>query len=375
MRVILIWFINNMTDLSLEDMKPGDRYEFVRVRGKGSYGLVGEYKDTKTGKHVAIKRMNEVVDKIDAKRLLRELRILRNFKHENILNLNYVICKPGKSFFDLYMVTDLWDIDLSKIIRKSRDELSDEHIQYIIYQIFKGTQFLHSASLLHRDLKPSNILANEYCDICLCDFGFAREVNNLDTDMTEYVITRYYRAPEVMLSSHKYNQAVDVWAIGCTLYELLVGEPLFQAKHYLELIKMIIEKLGFPTDAELTAIHNPQAVNFLNKLPKHPPRNISDGINYPNKLALDLLDKCMKFEPGKRITAEAALRHPYLTSYFEESDITKSIIEVDFSFEQNEHITEAEIKLMLLEEINVLNNSADEPTVDILKYKKSINMA
>lgn len=361
-----------MTDLSLDDMKPGPRFEFIRLRGKGSYGLVGEYKDTKTNKHVAIKRMNDVVDKIDAKRLLRELRILRNFKHENILNLNFVICNPNKSFFDMYMVTDLWDIDLSKIIRKSRDELSDEHIQYIMYQIFKGTQFLHSANLLHRDLKPSNILANEYCDICLCDFGFAREVNNLDTDMTEYVITRYYRAPEVMLSSHKYNQAVDIWAIGCTLYELLVGEPLFQAKHYLELIKMIIEKLGFPTKEELTNIQNPQAINFLNKLPKHPPRNISTDVKYPNKLALELLDRCLKFDPDKRITAEEALNHPYLAAYYEEGDITKSIIEVDFSFEQIENITETELKILMLEEINLLNESVGEPLVDIEKYQMSL---
>lgn len=361
-----------MTDLSLDDLKPGSRYEYVRLRGKGSYGIVGEFKDTKTGKNVAIKRMSDVVDKIDAKRLLRELRILRNFKHENILNLNYVVCNPTAQFFDMYMVTDLWDIDLSKIIRKSRDELSDEHIQYILYQIFKGTQFLHSASLLHRDLKPSNILANEYCDICLCDFGFAREVNNLDIDMTEYVVTRYYRAPEVMLSSHKYNQAVDIWSIGCTLYELLVGEPLFQAKHYLELIKMIIEKLGFPNNDELTMIQNPQAISFLNKLPKCPPRNASDGVKYPNKLALDLLDKCLKFDPSKRITAEDALRHPYLTAYFEEADIHKNIIEVDFGFEQNENITEAELKVMILEEINLLNSSVGEDSVDVDKYIKTL---
>ena len=359
-----------MTDLSMNDMKPGSRYEFIRLRGKGSYGLVGEFRDTKTKKHVAIKRMNNVEDKVDAKRMLREIRILRNFKHENILRLNHVICVPNKSFFDIYMVTDLWDIDLSKIIRKSRDELSDEHIQYVIYQIFKGTQFLHSANLLHRDLKPGNILANEYCDICLCDFGFAREANNMNNDMTEYVITRYYRAPEVMLSSHRYDQTVDVWAIGCTFYELLVGKPLFQAKHYLELIRMIIETLGFPDDEALETIKNPQAISFLKKLPKHPQRRVSEGINYPNKAALDLLDKCMVFNPKKRITTEEALKHPYLAGYYEDGDIQQSFLEVDFEFDLNEKVTEQDLKVLILEEINILNSGVNEDLVDIKYYKQ-----
>lgn len=100
-------------------------------------------------------------------------------------------------------------------------------------------------------MKPTNILANESCDICLCDFGFAREIANFSNELTEYVVTRYYRAPEVMLSSQKYNTSVDMWSIGCTFYELIVGQPLFHAKHYLELIELMIKKLGTPDQESL----------------------------------------------------------------------------------------------------------------------------
>lgn len=151
---------------------------------------------------IAIKKLNELQDITDAKRMLREIRILNSFAHENILKLKFVIAQPNKSnFFDIYLVTDLWDIDLSKIIKKNHADLTDDHVQYITYQIFSALQQLHASKVIHRDMKPTNILANESCDVSLCDFGFAREIADTSGDLTEYVITRFYRAPEVMLSS------------------------------------------------------------------------------------------------------------------------------------------------------------------------------
>lgn len=109
-----------MTDLLMKDMNPGDRYQFIRLRGKGSYGLVGEYLDLEKNEKVAIKRMNDIIDITDAKRMLREIRILRNFQHDGILKLRHIIAnKNDKQFFDIYLVTDLWDVDLSRIIKKS----------------------------------------------------------------------------------------------------------------------------------------------------------------------------------------------------------------------------------------------------------------
>jgi len=135
------------------------------------------------------------------------------------------------------------DVDLNTLIRKTKDELTDDHIQYIMYQIFRSMKFLHSGGVIHRDIKPSNILANESCDIRICDFGFARDngAEQMNAELTEYVVTRFYRAPEVMLSSQKYTTAVDIWSVGCSFYELITGKPLFHAKNYLDLVKMMVK--------------------------------------------------------------------------------------------------------------------------------------
>jgi mitogen-activated protein kinase 1/3 len=362
---------------SLEaEMNLEPRYKFVRYRGKGSFGVVGEYVDTTTNDRVAIKKLHKIEDLIDAKRMLREIRILGNYRHENILNLRHIIAKPYEGYFNIYLVTDLLDVDLSKIIRQTRDDLTDEHIQYIMYQIFRALQFLHSGNIIHRDIKPSNILANENCDIFLCDFGFAREVEDSSNDMTEYVITRYYRAPEVMLSSQKYTKAVDIWSAGCSFYELLMGTPLFQTKNYLDLIKLIVQILGTPTDEAVDYIQNTHAKNFLSGLPYTPLNKVSNLIkNYPNKKALDLLDKCIEFDPRKRISAEEALSHPYFESLFDFSDIVNADLTVDFSFEINHGLSVHDIQKEILVEVNRINSAAGQEVVDIAGWEKTANLA
>lgn len=206
-----------MTELKEDDMHPGERYQLIKVKGKGSYGIVGAYKDKKTNTKVAIKRMHKIEDSIDARRMIREIRILHNFRHGNIIELKRVIYNnnPKELFGDIYLVTDLMDVDLSHLIKKNREELTDDHIQFIVYQIFRGLKFLHTRGVIHRDIKPSNILADENCDIRLCDFGFAREENMDLNAMTEYVVTRYYRAPEVMLNSQNYQKVYHLLSLVC----------------------------------------------------------------------------------------------------------------------------------------------------------------
>lgn len=134
---------------------------------------------------------------------------------------------PARTGFnDIYIVTNLMETDLHRVIY-SRQELTDEHIQYFLYQILRGMLYIHSANVIHRDLKPNNILLNKNCDLKICDFGLARGFDNENEFKTEYVVTRWYRAPEVILNASEYTKALDIWSIGCIFAELLGRTPLF----------------------------------------------------------------------------------------------------------------------------------------------------
>ncbi len=155
------------------------------------------------------------------------------------------------------------DTDVFKII-KSNQELSDEHYKFIFYQICRALKFLHSANIIHRDIKPSNVLINEDCIIKLCDFGLSRNLREGEQMMlTEYVVTRYYRAPEVMLCSHQYSKSIDIWSAGCSFAELLSQNYLFPGDNYLSQIKLIIEALGSPSEEDLEFITNGHAKNYV----------------------------------------------------------------------------------------------------------------
>lgn len=358
-----------MTDFTKEDLKPGDRYEYKVEKGKGAYGIVGEYFDTKKKEKVAIKRMSYIFDEVDAKRLLRELRIMRNIKHKNMLNLKHVICHRNPEFYDFYLVTDLWDTDLSRVINHLSHEMQEEHKQYILYQIFNIMNFLHENKIIHRDFKPSNILVSQDCDICLCDFGFAREIQEQTFDITEYVVTKRYRAPEIMLSSEKYNSKVDIWSLGCIVHELLLGEHLFDPKSYMDLVKLIIKKVGYPDKKTLEKIKNKDAVDYIKQFSKTSRQSNIKNIKYENKDAINLMTKCLEFNPTKRITAKKALAHPYLQKYFKKEDIVTKPVEIDFSFERKKNMTFNKLKVLILEEVNLINKEAGEDLVDVQEYK------
>jgi serine/threonine protein kinase len=353
----------------------GPRYQFVKYLGKGAYGVVGELIDTKTNERVAIKKiplasnhMEYAEQVIDSKKILREIMIMYNFKHNNIINLRHVMVRKEDKCLWLFLVLDLMDADLRKAIRNS--ELLDDHIQYIMYQIFLGLQYLHSGSVVHRDIKPNNILVNEECKVVLCDFGFAREAEGIDSLMTEYVVTRIYRAPEIVLCPRNYSKAVDIWAIGCTMFELLTKTVLFNAGNYKELIMMIVKTLGSPTEDDLAFITRESARKFLQSLPFHTPSKPSMKIhNYPNKQALDLLDRCLTFDPNKRISAEEALKHPYFANFYNPQHISHFNKPIDFSFELNEHIDLAQILNLIFIQINLINQQIGEEMIPSEKFK------
>jgi mitogen-activated protein kinase 1/3 len=163
------------------------------------------------------------------------------------------------------------ETDLHRIIY-SKQPLTIDHIQYFVYQILRGLKYIHSANVLHRDLKPSNLLLKSNCDLKICDFGLARGVEDEQSGgLTEYVVTRWYRAPEIMLACQEYTSAIDMWSVGCIFAELLARTPLFPGDDYIAQLRLICEKMGRPAEKDLDFVTSERAKRFMVGLPSKPP--------------------------------------------------------------------------------------------------------
>jgi len=360
--------------LGFHEWEVGKRYQVVRLLGHGSYGQVAEAYDRFMNRRVAIKRvLNIFSNETDARRIYREMYILRQMRHPDIITLlDLIPPKDLASFQDLYMVFEYVDTDLYKLIL-SPQYLSDVHIQTLLYHMVVALKYIHSADVIHRDMKPANILLNEDCSLKICDFGLARVVNpahsgesfitlppplaksrrqmsfdardeeerlqrfvgkTLNRQLTKHVVTRWYRPPELILLQD-YTKAVDVWSLGCIFAELLGMQadsvrdyrqraPLFPGKSCyplsadiptcysdkLDQLNVIFNVIGTPSPASIAAMGDAQ--RYLRNFPPKSPKRLE--VMYPgtNPLALDLLSKMLQFDPEHRITVEETLEHPYL---------------------------------------------------------------
>jgi len=263
----------------------------------------------------------------------------------------------------VYVVTGLLETDLHQVIA-STQELTDKHAQYFLYQILRGVKHLHSANVLHRDLKPSNLLVNSDCTLKICDFGMARVAasacmqpnqmgqsgdRGVSSQMTEYVATRWYRAPEVILSWKHYTHAIDMWSVGCIFAELLGRKPLFQGTDYMNQINKIIEIIGSPCYEDLMAIHNEAARQYIQLMGNK--TGVSLYKIYPNAspAALDLLSRMLAFNPEKRLAVHEALAHPYLAALHDPAE--EPIAPPPFNFEfENVNLTEDTYRELIYQE-------------------------
>ncbi|KAL6506336.1 Mitogen-activated protein kinase ntf6 [Orobanche gracilis] len=317
--------------------------------GRGAYGLVCSAIHAETKEEVAIKRIANAFDnRIDAKRTLREIKLLTHMDHENVIKIKDIIRPPDKSDFnDVYIAYELMDTDLHQIICSSQ-ELTEDHCQYFLYQLLRGLKYIHSACVLHRDLKPSNLLLNSNCDLKICDFGLAR--TNSETDfMTEYVVTRWYRAPELLLNSSEYTAAIDMWSVGCILMEIIKREPLFPGKDYVQQLGLITELLGSPEDSDLGFLTSDNARMYVKQLPHVPKQPFTLKFPDVSPVAIDLAGRMLVFDPDKRITVEEALNHPFLSSLHEinEEPICPSPFLFDF---EHSSLSEEDIKELIWKE-------------------------
>jgi len=314
------------------------RYTLIKPIGHGAYGVVCSALDNLTGEKVAIKKINKAFDHLtDTKRTLREVKILRHFNHENVIRIKDIL-RPASvdKFDDVYIVSELMDTDLHQII-SSQQPLTDDHCQYFLYQILRAMKYIHSAHVLHRDLKPSNLLLNGNCDLKVCDFGLARVAHPEENHagfMTEYVATRWYRAPEIMLSWKEYTKAIDVWSVGCIFAELLGRRPLFPGKDYIHQLNLITDVIGTPDEEDIDAIESEKARRYIASLPFKPPIPHERIFPNANPEAISLLKQMLVFNPYKRCTVEQSLAHSYLASLHDPSDEPLAHAEFSFDFER-----------------------------------------
>ncbi|TFK49112.1 mitogen-activated protein kinase [Heliocybe sulcata] len=341
----------------------GTQYQVLDVVGEGAYGIVCSAVHKPTQRKVAIKKIAPFEHSMFCLRTLRELKLLKFLSEagvsENIISILDII-KPQSidSFKEVYLIQELMETDMHRVIRTQ--DLSDDHAQYFIYQTLRALKALHSADVIHRDLKPSNLLLNANCDLKVCDFGLARSVKTAEPSgtetgfMTEYVATRWYRAPEIMLTFKQYTKAIDVWSVGCILAEMLSGKPLFPGRDYHHQLTLILDVLGTPTLDEFYAITTRRSRDYIRALPFRKKRPFATLFPNANPLAIDFLTKTLTFDPKKRITVEDALAHPYLEAYHDPDDepVAPPLDPEFFEFDlHKDDISREQLKELLYEEI------------------------
>lgn len=293
--------------------------EYIYQIGSGVYGSVYACKDIRSGGIVAVKHMAGIFkDFQDAQRLLNEIRVLRFLKscpHENLICLLDILPPSHPDFDDIFLVMPMGGISLHAHIYMAaaggRDKhccaFTEEQCGNILYQILCGLFHLHSANILHRDLKPSNILLDENDKLVICDMGLVSCVEDPIVGKTEYVVTRWYRAPEVILSANA-SSSMDIWAVGCVLCEMIARAPIFPGSSFEDQLVKIISIIGTPSEACLSVLTTDALNRFkkIDKCKKQPWSAIFRGISRDLE---DLLDRMLDFDCTRRWNAIRCLHH------------------------------------------------------------------
>jgi len=385
------------------------RYEVKTEIGKGAYGCVAEAYDKKDERLVAIKKMPELFeDLVDCKRILREVCILAKLNHPNVVRLFDLPVPPNPASFDqLCIVMEIADTDMKKLVRTDVT-LAAIQINTLLYHLLRGLKYIHSAGIYHRDLKPANCLVDQDCSVKICDFGLARAVAlpeqkhlpahpetppgsdgeeekketarpALARNLTKHVVTRWYRAPELILLQENYTEAIDMWSVGCIYAELLGmlegcdmsdRGPLFPGascfplspdrKHKTdykyhtrgkqEQLNVIFSLIGTPTEAEVDEMLHRDTKTYVKCFTDRQGDGMKARFPWVDEEAQDILIKMLKFSTKSRITVTDAIEHPIFIEIREPETetITSGIIELNF---EKEELDEDALRKHFLEEI------------------------
>ncbi|XP_075259549.1 uncharacterized protein LOC142351427 isoform X2 [Convolutriloba macropyga] len=290
-----------------------DKYDNLGMVGEGSYGAVMKCRHKETNQLVAIKKFLESEDdKVVKKIAMREIKMLRQLQHDHLVNLLEVFRRKKR----LYLVFEFVDHTVLDDLERNPHGLDETRCKKVLWQVLKGTEFCHSHNIIHRDIKPENILVSRSQVVKLCDFGFARTLAAPGEIYTDYVATRWYRAPELLVGDTTYGKAVDIWAIGCLLAEMLTGDPLFPGDSDIDQLHLIMKCFGplhskykeiFMQNPLFSGVRLPE-VKHMEPLEKKIPR----ANKYPN--SLDFMKVSMRLDAMDRPSCTQLLRHPLFTS-------------------------------------------------------------
>ena len=286
-----------------------NKYEVLGVVGEGAYGIVYKCKNRETGKYVAIKKFKEVGDELVKKTMKRELKMLQRLHHPNVVEFQDAFRRKG----NLFLVFEFVDKNLLELLQEHPNGLDPNLIRHLIYQLCKSIKYLHDQNIIHRDIKPENLLITDKMESKLCDFGFARLVSETNEKLTDYVATRWYRAPELLLSQGNYGKEVDYWAIGCIMGELVDGNPLFPGENELDQLHCIQKVLGNLTDKQEEMFYNNPLFNGKNLLNVTKPETLEKRyMGKFSKKAISFMKGLLALDPKKRLNGNTVFKHAYL---------------------------------------------------------------
>ena len=301
------------------------KYNVIGVVGEGAYGIVYKCKNKETGKYVAIKKFKETEDEIVQKTMKRELKMLQQLKHQNIVEFQESFMHKG----NLFLVFEYCEKNLLEVLEESPDGLSPKLIKSFIYQMCKAISYMHKNNMIHRDIKPENLLIDENLNLKLCDFGFARKVklnknNNNINEMTDYVATRWYRSPELLLSGGIYGPDVDYWAVGCIMGELADGNPMFPGENETDQINCIIKVLGNLPEKLVNMFYRNPIYEGKELIHISKPETLER--RYMGKLgptAIDFMKGLLQLDPKKRLNSETVFKHKYFSCFMKDEEKEK----------------------------------------------------
>ena len=339
-----------------------NKYEVIGVVGEGAYGIVYKCKDRDTKEFVAIKKFKETEDEIVKKTMRRELKMLQLLKHENVVEFKNAFKKKG----NLFLVFEYVEKNLLELLQESPSGLEPSLIKKLIYQLCKAIKYLHDQNVIHRDIKPENLLINNDMILKLCDFGFARKISMKSNEtLTDYVATRWYRSPELLITNGYYGPEVDYWAIGCIMGELADGEPLFPGENETDQLHCIQKVLGNLPQNQVDMFYRNPLYNGKNLLDVDRPETLERRyIGKLPKIAINFMKGLLELDPNKRLNGKTVFSHPYFENYMDNKKEVKISPSVNSS-----HVMISSERTKTKEVTT--NNSSNGNTINTMREKES----